>query len=235
MDQLDRLGTLGDPTRRALYRLVAESAVPVGRDAAAAALGISRALAAFHLDRLVEGGLLDVEYRRLTGRTGPGAGRPAKLYRAVTDALQVSLPPRRYDRIAELLAAGIEAGEAAEGAASAAHATRSAIDDAAGRLGHRLGAEVREEISAPEDAAATRAALVRRLSGEGFRPQVEDNGTVFLSNCPFDSVARDHRPTVCRANLALVDGLLDEVGASAGLSASLEPDDHRCCVVLRPS
>ncbi|HEU4571241.1 MAG TPA: helix-turn-helix domain-containing protein, partial [Candidatus Limnocylindrales bacterium] len=158
MDDLDRLGALGDPTRRALFRLVADSPEPVGRDAAAQAVGISRALAAFHLDRLVEAGLLGVEYRRLTGRTGPGAGRPAKLYRPAADGLQVSLPLRRYDRIAELLASGIE--EAAETKRRGSGATRSAIDDAAERLGRRLGSEVRERIGDGPEPEAAREALV---------------------------------------------------------------------------
>jgi predicted ArsR family transcriptional regulator len=77
---LDDVAVLADPVRRSLYSHVAAQPEPVGRDAAAATAGISRSLAAFHLDRLVEAGLLAVTYRRLSGRTGPGAGRPAKLY-----------------------------------------------------------------------------------------------------------------------------------------------------------
>ncbi|MDQ3641298.1 MAG: helix-turn-helix domain-containing protein, partial [Actinomycetota bacterium] len=78
---LAALAALGDPLRRRLYRFVGGQDHPVGRDEAAAGVGISRSTAAFHLDRLVDDGLLDAEFRRLTGRRGPGAGRPAKLYR----------------------------------------------------------------------------------------------------------------------------------------------------------
>jgi predicted ArsR family transcriptional regulator len=231
MDQLDRLGALADPTRRNLFRVVTEASGAIGRDAAAAAAGVTRALAAFHLDRLVDAGLLEVEFRRLTGRTGPGAGRPAKLYRPAADGLQVSLPVRHYDRIAGLLAAGIDA--AADGADEAG--TRGAIDDAAGRLGRQIGSAARAVAGRRPGRKSARTAVVTALANEGFVPTVEPSGTVLLSNCPFDSVARDHRPTVCRANLALVDGVLDGFGSNASLSASLEPDDRRCCVVLRPS
>src|SRR5512139_1666519 len=106
-DAIDAVAALGEPTRHALYDLVAGSAEPVGRDDAVTALGISRELAAFHLDRLVEAGLLETEYRRRSGRTGPGAGRPAKLYRRAGHEIEVSLPPRRYDRAAALMATAL--------------------------------------------------------------------------------------------------------------------------------
>src|SRR4029079_17932770 len=88
---------LDEPVRRQLYDLVAARQQAVSRDEAARGAGISRALAAFHLDRLVEAGLLAVEYRRLSGRTGPGAGRPAKLYRRAPGEISVSVPDRHYE------------------------------------------------------------------------------------------------------------------------------------------
>src|SRR5215218_11217440 len=101
---LDRLAALAEPVRRRLYEFVAAQADPVDRDAAAAGAGVGRPLAAFHLDRLAEAGLLDVTYRRRSGRTGPGAGRPAKFYaRARHGELSVSVPPRQYDLAAEIL------------------------------------------------------------------------------------------------------------------------------------
>src|SRR5215210_4980262 len=90
--QISAIAALNEPIRRALYTYVAEQAGPVGRDEAAEAAGITRELAAFHLDRLLDEGLLDVEYRRLSGRSGPGAGRPAKLYHPSRRQVQVSLP-----------------------------------------------------------------------------------------------------------------------------------------------
>lgn len=225
---LDRLGALGDPTRRALFRIVADSATPVGRDAAAQAAGIARSLAAFHLDRLVDAGLLDVEYRRLTGRSGPGAGRPAKLYRPSPEGLQVSLPPRRYERMAGILATGVDATPPED-----EEITRSAIDRAAADVGRAIAAQRPQAASASRTRARER--VVATLASEGFAPTVEPDGSILLANCPFDAVARDHRPTVCRANLALVGGVLAGLGSRAGLAASLEPADGRCCVVLRPS
>ena len=80
----------------------------MSKDQAAAALGVARSVAAFHLDRLVDDGLLVAEYRRLTGRQGPGAGRPAKLYRRAERGVAVSVPPRRYDLAALLLARAVD-------------------------------------------------------------------------------------------------------------------------------
>src|SRR6476661_2344927 len=89
-DAIAAAAVLAEPVRRALYEHVADRDAPVDRDEAAAATGIGRPLAAFHLDRLVAAGLLEVEYRRRSGRTGPGAGRPAKFYRR-TRGLNVDL------------------------------------------------------------------------------------------------------------------------------------------------
>jgi len=101
---IDDVAVLSEPVRRALYAHVAEQPQPVGRDAAAVAVGVSRSLAAFHLDRLVDAGLLDVTYRRLSGRSGPGAGRPAKLYLRSSRQVELSLPARRYELAARLFA-----------------------------------------------------------------------------------------------------------------------------------
>ena len=115
-DALDRLAPLADPVRRSLYGFVVAQPEPVDRDAAAAGVGIGRPLAAFHLDRLAAAGLLEVEYHRRSGRTGPGAGRPAKFYRRARGReTSVSLPPRRYDDLAEILAEGVEQSAPARG------------------------------------------------------------------------------------------------------------------------
>ena len=110
-EDLDRriagIASLAEPQRRALYRLIARHGEPVSKDQAAAALGVARSVAAFHLDRLVDDGLLVAEYRRLTGRQGPGAGRPAKLYRRAPGTIAVSLPSRDYALAARLLAEAI--------------------------------------------------------------------------------------------------------------------------------
>src|SRR3954451_8500088 len=107
-DQIHAIARLDDPVRRSLYDLVTSHSEAVGRDEAAAGAGVSRALAAFHLDRLVEDGLLTAEFRRRSGRTGPGAGRPAKLYRRAPGTIAVSLPARDYAFAAAVLADGAE-------------------------------------------------------------------------------------------------------------------------------
>jgi predicted ArsR family transcriptional regulator len=108
LHDLDALASLTDQVRRRAYRVVADSDGPVGRDEVAAALGIGRTLVAFHLDKLVAAGLLEVSYARLSGKTGPGAGRPAKLYQVAAAEHAVSVPPRAYRTAAELLAEAIE-------------------------------------------------------------------------------------------------------------------------------
>src|SRR5919202_233068 len=116
--QLTGLAGLGDPLRRGLYRYVAERGDPVSRDDAADAVGISRPLAAYHLDKLIHDGLLEARYQRRSGRRGPGAGRPAKHYVRADRQIELSLPARDYAVLAELLAGAVEAD--ASGAARAA-------------------------------------------------------------------------------------------------------------------
>ena len=111
-DPVAAVAALAEPTRRRLYDHVVRQSAPVSRDEAAAALGVPRGTTAFHLDRLVADGLLDAHYERRTGRSGPGAGRPAKLYRRAACSVAVSLPERRYDLAGELLAGALEEAEA---------------------------------------------------------------------------------------------------------------------------
>jgi predicted ArsR family transcriptional regulator len=106
-ERITGVASLAEPQRRALYRFVVERGGAVSKDEAATAMGVARSVAAFHLDRLVADGLLTTEFRRLTGRQGPGAGRPAKLYRRAKGELSVSLPARQYDLAAGLLAAAV--------------------------------------------------------------------------------------------------------------------------------
>jgi hypothetical protein len=112
-EQIAPLASLTDPTRRRLYLFAVARPQGMGRDEAATGVGISRALAAFHLDRLVADGLLVADYRRLSGRTGPGAGRPAKIYRRSARELSFSIPRRNYEPLARLLAQALTStGEA---------------------------------------------------------------------------------------------------------------------------
>ena len=107
---IEAIGALADGVRRGLYDVVVDADHPVGRDEAAEAVGVARQTAAYHLDRLADEGLLDVTYERLSGRTGPGAGRPAKLYQRSGAEHDVTLPPRRYLLAARILLEAV-AGE----------------------------------------------------------------------------------------------------------------------------
>src|SRR4051812_42329378 len=106
--QVSAVAALAEPTRRRLYDHVVRQEGPVSRDDAAAATDVPRATVAFHLDKLVDEGLLDVVFERRTGRSGPGAGRPSKLYRRAECDVAVSLPERRYDLAGGLLATALE-------------------------------------------------------------------------------------------------------------------------------
>ncbi len=219
-DELATLATLSEPARRRLFDYVSSQADAVSRDAAAQALGMTRSLVAFHLDRLVASGLLDAEFRRLTGRSGPGAGRPSKLYRRSAREIEVSLPEGRY-RLA--------AGWLAE--AFARDVPTDALRMLAHDHGEQLGKEAR--LAAGEDPSASDLldAGVARLSQEGFAARRGD-GEIRLNNCPFDAIAREHRDLVCHEmNRSLLEGFAAGLGGS--LVAAFEPRLNACCMVVR--
>jgi predicted ArsR family transcriptional regulator len=222
--QIDRLGPLQDPVRRAIYFFVAEQAESVSREQAARGVGVTRALAAFHLDRLVAGGLLTATYKRLSGRTGPGAGRPSKLYRRSERPIEVTLPTRRYDLAAHLLARAIAAVDSEAG--------RDALRRAATAMGRELGLEARAQAGAAGSRATPAETAQAALREVGFEPRLEADGTVVLGNCPFSSLRDESRELVCAMNLALCQGLVAGLQL-AGIEARLEPDPGRCCVVFR--
>lgn len=226
---LTAVSSLDDPVRARLYEVVAASAGPVGRDAAAAAAGIGRPLAAYHLDRLVELGLLTASYQRPAGRSGPGAGRPAKVYARSGREFAVTVPPREYELAARLLAAAVESDPSGHSLA--------ALRDAARRHGRNLAglAQVGGPASAPAPAVtgaeAGRPGVQLVLRQHGFEPSLARDGTVQLRNCPFHQLAALHPDMVCGMNLALIDGLIEGLGAARS-RAELDPAPGRCCVVI---
>jgi len=230
-DAIATAALLAEPVRRALYEHVAGRDEPVDRDAAAAATGIGRPLAAFHLDRLVTGGLLEVEYRRRSGRTGPGAGRPAKFYRRARGLdVELSLPARRYRLAAEILAEGLDRRPD-----DPAH---DEVRAAARERGEALGttATARAESGRPRPRRSHKAArreLLAVLATEGFEP-VDDGREIRLRNCPFDVLATEHRGLTCSMNLALLEGLTSGIG-DAGLQAVARPVEGSCCVRFEPA
>ena len=218
------IGALAEPARRALYAFVVAADGPVSREQAADGVGVAVHTAKFHLDRLVGEGLLEVEYRRLSGRRGPGAGRPAKLYRRSAGEVAVSLPERRYDLVGTILAAGVDRALAGEDVADAVRAEARQRGVAAGSTG--AGGDPGADLGA--DLGAVSAVL----AGAGFEPRRRDDA-LELANCPFDALAREHTALVCGLNAAFVDGVIAGVGSS-GLRACLEPEDGLCCVRVRP-
>ncbi len=207
---LGALAALGEPARRALYAYIAAQGRPVSRDEAAGATGMRRATAAFHLERLVEDGLLEAGFARLSGRTGPGAGRTAKLYSRAHRQIEVSLPPRRYAVAGDILASAVEEAQRRPVPIG------EAVTQAAERAGRQM--------------AAGRAGLADMLAGLGYEPQDAGPGETQLTNCPFHELAVRHRELVCTLNLHLLRAALAELGAPA--RARLNPAEGRCCVTI---
>lgn len=216
-----RIGILVQPVRAGLYAFVASRAPDaVSRSEAAAAVGVGRALASFHLDRLAEAGFIEPVYRRLTGRSGPGAGRPAKLYRRSSAAVMVSFPPRNFELAGRLLLRS--------------SATQDGPDErmlaAARQFGRELGGKAKDRAEL-EGASNPATRLATQLDSWGFQPDHGPGGTIRLRNCPFHELAADY-PAFCQLNLALQQGMVESLGAS------WQPAATRvlgyCCVEFQP-
>lgn len=233
--QVSGIAALADPARLSLYMFVVASADPVSREQAANGVGVAVHSAKFHLDRLVDEGLLEVEFRRLSGRTGPGAGRPSKLYRRSSRELSVTLPERRYDVAGHVLAEAIE--RSVNGKMTLEEAVRQAAD----AEGRRIATEPVHPVEADGDerpvvdtgaGAADEADEITRtaeaLARHGYEPRTCAD-EICLANCPFDSLAQEHTALVCGMNLALIEGLVDELGCD-GLEPVLDPQPGLCCV-----
>jgi predicted ArsR family transcriptional regulator len=214
-DDIARIAALEDPLRRRLHDFVRSEGRPVSRDEAAHEFGIGRSLAAYHLDKLADEGFLEVSYARPEGRSGPGAGRPAKLYAPAAVEVAVTVPARDYEFAADLFA------DAAE--ADASGRVADAVRETARASGRALGEGQRLD---------TRRALIEALSERGYEPFEDEHGDIRLRNCPFDRLAAEHRDLVCGMNQALLEGLL-EGSERTDLVAALEPRPGLCCVAVR--
>jgi predicted ArsR family transcriptional regulator len=219
-NRAEAVAALADPQRRELYRLAAER--PIGRDEAAAALGMPRSTAAVNLDRLADAGLLTVSYERRSGRTGPGAGRPAKLYRAADAELAATIPERHYELAGELLAA------AAEKADERGVPVRDALAAEAFAAGAAIGAGC-----ADLEGALTLCGYAPRAKDAAAQGGAGDAASValVLENCPFHTLATRHTALVCGANLELVKGLA--TATDDARMPVLAPAAGRCCVEIR--
>jgi predicted ArsR family transcriptional regulator len=220
------IGVLSEPRRREAYDFVAANDAPVTRDAVSTGLSMTRSLAAFHLDKLADAGLLSTSFSRPADRvSGPGAGRPSKLY-AVSDLeVDVSIPPRRYDIAGRIMARAI-AGFNGRSDGAAAAAQRIAREEGLG-VGQQYTATGRKSrkklLSTVKDA----------LTVCGYEPRV-NGATVLLSNCPYHALVDVAPKFVCELNESFVGGVLTGLGGDDVVEAELcGPMDGNCCVRIR--
>ena len=221
------IAALADPIRRHLYLYVSAQPAPISRDQASDALEIPRHTAKFHLDKLAEEGLLDISFKRLSERRGPGAGRPTKLYTRSSRQLSVILPERRYDLAGQLLATAID-NAAAQGTTPA-----DALKAAGAGWGRSVADRARATAGPRPSPERLLTCACQALTENGYEAQ-RSAGTIVLRNCPFDALAREHTELVCGMNLAIMTAVTEQLHETA-LTARLEPAPDRCCVVLMPA
>ena len=230
-DELERrissIAALDQPLRRDLYRLLSERDGWVSRDEASEALDVPRSVAAFHLDKLAAAGVVETTFERTSGRTGPGAGRPAKLYRRGTGEVSASVPDRRYDLAGSLLATAI--AEAERTGAPVADCL-SAAAQAAGKV---IGEEAAAATGPLTNRDDRRNAVIEILGRHGYEPVLGKRGEIALVNCPFHRLAEEHRSLVCGMNLDFLGGLLEGMGPADRLDARLAPEPGYCCVRIK--
>jgi predicted ArsR family transcriptional regulator len=222
-DDLMAVALLAEPVRQRLYLYLRDRHEPVGREEAAQQVGVTARLAAFHLDRMADAGLLEVEYRRLSGRVGPGAGRPAKLYSVASRSFSVVIPQTRYALAASMMATALSASDAGAGGAES-------LQGVAAGVGKSLGEEIRKQARTK---GARHEAVRRKLTQLGYEPQVLESGEWRLRNCIFSELSASHRELVCGMNAAFVTGMLG--GARLGsLHVERRMARPACCVRLNP-
>jgi predicted ArsR family transcriptional regulator len=217
--ELETLGALAEPLRRSLYRWVAAQPRPAGRAAAAAAVGVPRTVAAFHLDKLVDAGLLDVSHGRTTERRGPGSGRPARLYSRSAGEVGVSVPQRSYQLLAGVLAEALEQADA-----------DGLLGEAAERAGRRLATDLPAGLLGSANPTSEIDAARAALAGWGYEPYPVDQ-VLRLRNCPFRGVQQLHPPLVCSINLRLIRSAIAGLGL-ASVEARMDPRPGECCLVV---
>jgi predicted ArsR family transcriptional regulator len=227
--RISAIAALDQPLRRDLYRLLSERGTWVSRDESSEALGVPRSVAAFHLDKLVEAGVVEVTFERTSGRTGPGAGRPSKLYRRSSQEVAASVPERRYDLAGSLLATAVAEAERTGTPIAAC------LSSTARAAGHVIGEEAVAATGPLTKRADRRQAVLDILTQHGYEPALGKRGEIALVNCPFHRLAEEHRNLVCGMNLDFLGGLLEAIGTKDRLDARLAPEPGYCCVRITAS
>jgi predicted ArsR family transcriptional regulator len=215
------IASLGDPVRRQLYETVADAAMDLSRDEIAKKSGVARPLAAYHLERLLKDGLLSARFERRGGRTGPGAGRPTKLYFRTEAAVELSLPPRAYELAARVLADAVSRRQGL---------MQPVVDEAARSAGEEV---VRSELATASLNDGRTLSLRGLLSELGYEPATDESGVTRLRNCVFENLANQHRELICHMNFALLRVMLSAFPEER-TEATLAPADGRCCVLFNP-
>ena len=217
------VAALADDFRRRLYEHIRAARRPVTREEAAATVGISRKLAAFHLDKLVEVGLLRASFAPVGGIRR--VGRTPKAYEPTDIRVRISIPERHPELLAAILLDAVQAD-------AAGRTTRETAVDAARAHGARLGAAARARLRLGRlGAERALTALTSLLAEHGFEPDRDAPTRVRLRNCPFQPMAGQAPDLVCALNHALIAGVLDGLQA-AGVTAALTPHPGECCVQL---
>ncbi len=222
--------------RRDLYRLLAHSDSWLTRDQAADALDMARSVAAFHLEKMVEAGILETRFERLSGRSGPGAGRPSKLYRPSGAEVSASVPDRHYDLAGSLLAAAVV--ESTTSGVAVDECLRSVAYSAGSDIAARATADVAEAAEGGEAADRLADRLEDLLDAQGYEPQMIAGeapdlvqcSEIALANCPFHSLVEEHRELVCDMNLNFLSGVLVGLDSPPSVTARLQPEPGYCCV-----
>lgn len=225
-DDVDRraqwraLKSLSDPFRRRVFEHLYAADQPKSRDQVAQEFGVSRSLAAFHLDRLADAGLLEVSFARPPGRGGPGAGRPTKRYEA-TQEVEVALPTREYRRLAEILTTAL------------AEESNNQIWSGVARTAFEAGVQLARSSRPQSDTKSGMAAAVAVLDSVGYMTRRQRTGHLVLRNCPFGGVAEAHPELVCTLNERFVGGLVDGLGMRSRLRVVGDGEAPNCCVTVR--
>jgi len=220
---LGALAVLSEEMRWRLYSFVGAAHRPVSREEAAASTGISRKLAAFHLDRLVAAGLLRARYDAPPGRRR--VGRTPKTYEPAGVDIAISVPPRDHALLAGILVDAVGGGGPVRDA-------RSAALRAARARGVRAGAGQRDRLRPGRLGMERALSLAGQVLAEaGFEPCRDSPAQLTLRNCPFHPLAGQAPDLVCAINHAYLGGLLEGLGATA-VAAVADPQPGACCVRL---
>jgi predicted ArsR family transcriptional regulator len=217
---------LKDQLRSRIYEFIRRSRKAVTREEVATEIGISTKLAAFHLDHLVDRGLLTTHYARPAGRSGPGAGRTSKYYQPSGLQVEISIPPRKYDVAGELLLKALSTQNPGESPGEASlRVSREA--------GLELGRELRTSVGKGRIGAERALRIIEDVLQErGYEPYRAGKGVVRLRNCPFHDLAKQAPEFICGMNRQFVEGIAHGLGNDS-LQVLLDPSPEECCVCMR--